>query len=53
MLNLTQASNKIIESFQWVVMLCESNGMVAYNLVFYPVYSVLSRVKILIFNYFC
>ncbi len=30
-------------------MLGESNGMVAYNLVFYLVYCDLSRVKILIF----
>lgn len=49
MLNSTRVIHEIIESFQWVAMLVESNGMVAYNLVFYPVYCDLSRVKILIF----
>lgn len=33
-------------------MLCGSNGLVAYNLAFYLVYSSLSRVKILIFMIF-
>lgn len=52
MLNLTWVTNKIIESFQWVVMLCESNGLVVYSLVFCLVYSGLSRVKILVFIIF-
>ncbi|GKV91577.1 hypothetical protein PEC301619_35590 [Pectobacterium carotovorum subsp. carotovorum] len=52
MLNLIRVTNKIIESFQWVVMLCESNGLVVYNLVFCLVYSGLSRVKILVFIIF-
>ncbi len=33
-------------------MLCESNGLVEYNLVFCLVYSDLSRVKILVFIIF-
>lgn len=33
-------------------MLCESNSMVAYNLVFHLVYSDLFRVKILVFIIF-
>ncbi|TCV04908.1 hypothetical protein EDC54_10861 [Samsonia erythrinae] len=34
MLNSMQAFNVIIEFFHWVTMLCKSNELVAYHLVF-------------------